>query len=184
MLASLDGAGTREPEMMCHDQSYKALFSHPQAVRDLLCEFVADLLEGGREWVQRLDFDTLEPLPTEHVGTTLRARLNDLVWRVRFADTTEGPEWLHVLLMLEFQSSVEWFMALRVQVYAGRLYQSLRRVRRPGLGTSYRRCWRLCCTTAKRVGLPRSGWRNWLSQRRSPSRRQGPHRPSRGSATN
>ena len=54
---------------MCHDRAYKALFSHPLAVRDLL---------------------------------------------------------------LEFQSSVGWFMALRVQSYAVRLYESLWQGRRPG----------------------------------------------------
>jgi len=62
----------------------------------------------------------------------LRARTNDLVWRVRFRDPADGPEWLHVLLMLEFQSSVDWFMALRVQGYAVRLYESLWQDRRPG----------------------------------------------------
>ena len=106
---------------MRHDRAYKALFSHPLAVRDLLREFVAEQLEGGREWVERLDFSTLEPLPTERIDPTLRARTNDLVWRVRFRDPADGPEWLHVLLILEFQSSVDWFMALRVQGYAVRL---------------------------------------------------------------
>jgi len=115
-----------------HDRAYKALFSHPLAVRDLLREFVAEQLEGGCEWVERLDFSTLEPLPTERIDPTLRARTNDLVWRVRFRDPADGPEWLHVLLMLEFQSSVDWFMALRVQGYAVRLYESLWQDRRPG----------------------------------------------------
>ena len=100
---------------MRHDQAYKALFSYPQAVQDLLREFVAEQLEGGRAWVGRLDFSTLEPLPTERIDATLRGRANDLVWRVRFRDASDGPQWLHVLLMLEFQSSVDWFMALRVQ---------------------------------------------------------------------
>ena len=34
---------------MRHDQSYKALFSHRLAVEDLKREFVAELLEGGKE---------------------------------------------------------------------------------------------------------------------------------------
>ena len=82
--------------------------------------------------MERLDFSTLEPLPTERIDPTLRARANDLIWRVRFRDPADGPEWLHVLLMLEFQSSVDWFMALRVQSYAVRLYESLWQGRRPG----------------------------------------------------
>ena len=125
---------SRPAVFMRHDQAYKALFSHPQAVQDLLREFVAERLEGGREWVARLDFSTLEPLPTERIDPTLRGRANDLVWRVRFRDAAGGPEWLHVLLMLEFQSSVDWFMALRVQGYAVRLYENLWQGRRPGRG--------------------------------------------------
>ena len=40
-------------------------------MQDLLREFVAERLEGGREWVARLDFSTLEPLPTERIDPTL-----------------------------------------------------------------------------------------------------------------
>ena len=119
---------------MRHDQAYKALFSHPQAVQDLLREFVAERLEGGRELVGRLDFSTLEPLPTERIDATLRGRANDLTWRARFRDASDGPQWLHVLLMLEFLSNVDWFTALRVQGYAVRLYESLWQGRRPGRG--------------------------------------------------
>ena len=121
-------------DAMRHDQSYKALFSHSLPVRDLLRDFVGELLEGGLEWMQRLDFSTLEPLPTERIDPTLRGRANDIVWRVRFRDAEGGPEWLRALLMLEFQSGIDWFMALRVQGYAVRLYESLWRDRRPGRG--------------------------------------------------
>ena len=117
---------------MRHDQSYKAMFSHSPVVEDLVRGFVAELFEGGEEWVERLDFSTLEPLPTERIDSNLRSRSNDLVWRVRFRDAEDGPEWLQVLLMLEFQSSVDWGMALRVQGYAVRLFESLWQGRRPG----------------------------------------------------
>ena len=53
--------------------------------------FVAELIEGGEEWVVRLDFSTLEPLPTERIDSNLRSRSNDLVWRVRFRDAEDGP---------------------------------------------------------------------------------------------
>ena len=79
------------PGSMRHDQAYKALFSYPQAVQDLLREFVAEQLEGGHEWVGRLDVSTLEPLPTERIDTTLRGRANDLVWQVRVQDASGGP---------------------------------------------------------------------------------------------
>ena len=50
----------------------------------------------------------------------LRRRQGDLLWRVRFRD-----RWLYVLVLLEFQSSVDPNMALRLLVYTGLLYQDL-----------------------------------------------------------
>ena len=75
--------------------------------------------------MQRLGSSTLEPLPSERIDPTLRARTNDMIWHVRFPDPRDGPEWLHMLVMLEFQSNLDWFMALRVQGYAVRLDESL-----------------------------------------------------------
>ncbi|MCP4678671.1 MAG: transposase, partial [Deltaproteobacteria bacterium] len=50
----------------------------------------------------------------------LRERHDDLVWRVRF-----GDQWLYVYLLLEFQATEDRFMALRIMVYLGLLYQDL-----------------------------------------------------------
>ncbi|MCP4606063.1 MAG: Rpn family recombination-promoting nuclease/putative transposase, partial [Proteobacteria bacterium] len=47
-------------------------------------------------------------------------RHDDLVWRVRF-----GDQWLYVYLLLEFQATEDRFMALRIMVYLGLLYQDL-----------------------------------------------------------
>ncbi len=49
---------------MDYDAIYKAYFSHPRTVRDLLSAFVADQIEGGQEWLARLDLSSLQPLPT------------------------------------------------------------------------------------------------------------------------
>ena len=116
---------SRPVPFMCHGQAYKALLSHPQAVQDLLREFVPERLEGGRKWVDRLDFSTLEPVPTERIDATLRRRANGLAGRVRFLEAASGPQWTHALLMLEFQYGADWFMALRVHGCAVRLHESL-----------------------------------------------------------
>ena len=50
----------------------------------------------------------------------LRHRHDDAVWRVRFQD-----QWLYVYLLLEFQASVDRFMAVRILTYTGLLYQDL-----------------------------------------------------------
>ena len=101
-----------------HDAAYKLLFSHPRMVEDLLRGFAAP------GWSDSLDFATLEKLPSEFVSEDLRRRSGDGAWRVRFRD-----EWLYVLVLLEFQSTVDPHMALRILVYTGLLYQDLIRRR-------------------------------------------------------
>ena len=104
-----------------HDAAYRLLFSHPRMVEDLLRGFAAP------GWSDSLDFSTLEKLPSELVSDDLRRRSGDGVWRVRFRD-----EWLYVLVLLEFQSTVDPHMALRILVYTGLLYQDLIRRRAAG----------------------------------------------------
>lgn len=97
-----------------HDHSYKLLFSHPEMVRDLLTGFVKE------EWVARLDFATLEKVSGSYVTDELRDREDDIIWRVRW-----GDDWLYIYLLLEFQSSVDKYMAVRIMSYLGLLYQDL-----------------------------------------------------------
>lgn len=104
------GAGGSQP----HDSSYKLLFSHPAMVADLLTGFVRE------EWVAELDFATLEKYPGSYVSDDLRPRADDVVWRVRWRE-----RWLYVYLLLEFQSEPDPFMAVRMLVYVGLLYQDL-----------------------------------------------------------
>ena len=98
-----------------HDPAYKLLFSRPRMVRDLLEGFAA------RGWSGALDFDSLDPVPASFVSHDLRQRHGDLVWRVRFG----GDGWLYLMLLLEFQSTVDPAMAARMLTYTGLLYQRL-----------------------------------------------------------
>ena len=104
-----------------HDAAYKDLFSHPRMVADLLRGFAAG------QWSDELDYETLEKMPAEFVSKDLRRRQVDTVWRVRFRN-----RWLYVLVLLEFQSTVDPYMAVRMLVYTGLLYQDL--IRRDELG--------------------------------------------------
>ncbi|ALM52066.1 Rpn family recombination-promoting nuclease/putative transposase [Halomonas huangheensis] len=97
-----------------HDHSYKLLFSEPRVVRDLLTGFVKE------DWIERLDLDSLEKVSSTFVTDDLRDREDDVIWRVRF-----GDEWLYVYLLIEFQSTIDPFMALRIMTYVGLLYQDL-----------------------------------------------------------
>jgi hypothetical protein len=98
-----------------HDHSYKELFSHPEMVADLIRGFVHE------DWVEELDFSTLERVSGSFVTRDLKGRETDVIWRVRW-----GKErWLYVYLLIELQSTVDPFMALRMMVYSGLLLQRL-----------------------------------------------------------
>jgi hypothetical protein len=95
-----------------HDHSYKLLFAHPRMVRELLETFV------GGDWVAEVDFDSLERVSDNYISDDLRARADDMVWRVRCGNR-------HVYLLIEFQSRVDTFMAVRVMAYVALLYQDV-----------------------------------------------------------
>jgi hypothetical protein len=98
-----------------HDHGYRLLFSHPEMMADLLREFIRE------EWVRDLDLSTLKQVPGSYVTPELSSRESDIVWRVR-----RGPDsLLYIYLLIEFQSTVDPFMALRMMVYLGLLYQDL-----------------------------------------------------------
>jgi len=55
-----------EGTMPPHDNAYKNLFTHPQVVQDLLRGFVHE------DWVQEIDFSTLEKASGSYVSDDLR----------------------------------------------------------------------------------------------------------------
>ena len=76
------------------------------------------------DWVALLDFSTLEKVSGSYVTDDLRDREDDIIWRIRMQGAAED-EWIYVYLLLEFQSSVDNFMAVRILTYIGLLYQDL-----------------------------------------------------------
>ena len=104
-----------------HDERYKTIFAFPRMVEDLVRGFAA------REWAGELDYSTLRKLPSEYVSDKRLTRRSDSVWQVRFRDGR------HLLVALEFQSTDDPRMALRILVYTGLLYQELVRSEAPVL---------------------------------------------------
>jgi hypothetical protein len=98
-----------------HDSGYKLLFSHPEMVEDLIRGFVHE------DWVRDLDFSTLKKVPGNYVAPNLMPRESDCVWKLRWKDDRV----LYVYLLMEFQSTVDSSMALRMMVYLGLFYQDL-----------------------------------------------------------
>ena len=78
----------------------------------------------GEDLADELDFDTLEALPTDRISGGLVQRQVDLLWKIRFRGS-----WLYLLILLEFQSESDYFMALRILTYICLTYEELVRRR-------------------------------------------------------
>ena len=102
------------PRKRKHDASYKKIFAHRRTIGDLLRGF-ADRLAG------HLDFSTLERLPASFVTEHLGQRHADMLWKIQTADGS----WLYLLVLLEFQSTIDHDMALRMLDYTVRVLQGL-----------------------------------------------------------
>jgi hypothetical protein len=103
-----------------HDALYHRFFSDPAIVAQLLREFVAG------SWLDGLDLEGMERLATKFHADTGERREGDLVWRI----PRRGGGEAYVMLLLEFQSTPDRWMALRMLVYAGLLWQQLVREQR------------------------------------------------------
>ena len=123
------------------DATYKYILSSAFMVEELMHWLVADR-HGLHALVEALDFATLTRVHEQSVtgdGEALRRRSNDMVWRVHLRERGTGadgtqPEssgaWLYLVVMLEFQSTVDYLMALRVRSYVDRFHTEQWRARR------------------------------------------------------
>ena len=104
-----------------HDASYKLLLAHKELMIDLGKGYLHEALTGEIDW------DSLELVSPEHVtGGDLRRHANDLVWSLRRRSTDgDGEERVYIFAMLEFQSSPDPYMAVRMMTYMGACYQDL-----------------------------------------------------------
>ena len=119
-------------EPLDHDAAYKGIYGHPFMVEEL-ARWLLPTRAGGRELVDTLDFASLARVQEQSVGEG-RRRSNDMVWRVRFRDGDEDDPkaWMHLALMLEFQSEVDHLMALRCRQYVDNFHMENLRGRRFG----------------------------------------------------
>ena len=102
--------------MAQHDSSYHLLFSHPDLVEDLVRNFVPE------EWVQHLDFTGMQRVNAKFHTEGMEQRDGDLIYRIPHQD---GDGEIYLYLLLEFQSKPDKWMALRIMVYTGLLYQQI-----------------------------------------------------------
>ena len=120
-----------------HDGPYKRLFSHPQMVADLIRGFLGD------EFAASVDYSTLTKGSGSYIAADLRERCDDVIWHVRWrsqstgqasgqvdgqagqAESQPADQLMVVYLLLEFQSTTDRLMPVRIMEYVALLYQDL-----------------------------------------------------------
>ena len=125
-----------------HDTRYKRLFSHPELVREVLESFVHE------DFVKRLDYSQMTRLDKSFVDDRYRKKESDLIWKIPLAG-----EPFYLYLLLEFQSTVDCFLSLRMLHYLCEFYEYLRTTTRP----------RLTCLPPVFPLLIYNGERNWTA---------------------
>jgi len=106
-----------------HDAFYRDFFSDPDLIRQLIADFLPP------EVSEALDVSRLERIDTSFVGEHDQARESDLIWKVYFKDGQP----LYLYLLLEFQSSDDRRMPLRMLQYVISLYEHLIREKQVSL---------------------------------------------------
>ena len=101
--------------MADHDSVYHKIFGDPGMVLQLLRDFLAE------PWLDDLDLDRMERLNAKFHAETGERREGDMIWRI----PRRGGGDTYLMLLLEFQSTPDRWMALRALVYVGLLWQHL-----------------------------------------------------------
>jgi len=97
-----------------HDVGYKKIFSNPKIVEELVASFV------NESWVKDIDYTTLERIDKSFITEEFIERESDVIYRAHFKDKE-----VYIYLLLEFQSTIDRFMSLRMLRYICELYEHL-----------------------------------------------------------
>ena len=101
-----------------HDTGYKELFSHPEFVQQLVEGFAPPEIAG------LMDFSTLQNHNGHYITPLFEEKVEDVVWSVEI--TWQGvTERVFLYLLLEFQSSVDRTLPLRLMHYVACFYSQL-----------------------------------------------------------
>lgn len=100
--------------MNIHDNGYKTLLRNRTIFRQLIQTFVDE------PWVNDLDFSQAETIETTFIDEEYRQTQSDLIYRLRLHDQD-----VYFYILMEFQSTVDRWMALRIANYVTNFYMSL-----------------------------------------------------------
>lgn len=94
-----------------HDSGYKKLFSNKVIFRQLIETFV------NEDWVKDLDFESCEPVDKSFISDHYKETGSDIIYKLKLKEKE-----VYIFILIEFQSKVERFMALRVLNYITNFY--------------------------------------------------------------
>jgi len=97
-----------------HDRGYKRLFENVHFFQQLLESFV------GKSWVKALDFTQCESIKKSYVSDEYKESTKDLLYKIKHKDKD-----LYIVILLEFQSTIPFFMVIRVFHYIASFYLDL-----------------------------------------------------------
>ena len=98
-----------------HDAVYKQFFHDPKMVESLLRGYIPQY------FIEQLDFATLVRLQDSYVTRDFRLRFSDIVWRIQW----KNGQCCYIIVLLEFQSTIDYWMALRLGAYTNLLLLDL-----------------------------------------------------------
>jgi predicted transposase/invertase (TIGR01784 family) len=98
-----------------YDLGYKKLFSNKILFQQLLESFVPF------DWVQELDFEHCELLDKTFISKEYEKRESDVIYKIQWRGKTA-----YIVILIEFQSSLDKFMALRTLHYIASFYMRLK----------------------------------------------------------
>jgi len=98
-----------------HDRGYKALFSNPYFIEELLTSIVHEY------WVGQVDYGKAILVDKSYVSRQFKKLESDVIWKLPFKDAGE----VYLYILLEFQSSVDHWMAFRMLRYVVEFYGGL-----------------------------------------------------------
>lgn len=97
-----------------HDTGYKFLFSHADLVQELLEVFAPPGVS------ELLDYSTLRRETGGFITPAMKKREDDIVWSIELSGQR-----IYLYLLLEFQSSIDRGMPVRMMQYVAALYDHL-----------------------------------------------------------
>ena len=101
-----------------HDTGYKELFGYPEFVQALIEGFTFD------ELAELMDFSTLKNHSGHYITPLFEEKIEDLVWSVEIT-FGESRQRLFLYILLEFQSTVDLSMPIRLLHYVACFYDHL-----------------------------------------------------------